>query len=447
MNMDQYIDQLLKKALESGIEAAEVYLVSRDSFRAMSQKGEVSDYTVNTTGGLSLRGLYHGKMGYAATEALDESSIAQLVEAVIDSASLVEDDDVQEIYKGDASYPEIHQYNPELDKVSEKKKIDFLLEMEKKAMAVDERIVQVVQNAFSTSSAERRIVNTYGLNLRYRDNNAFAYTYVAAKENDRVATGMGFDISRDFDKLDMGKIVGDATRDALFMLTAKPVTSGKYRVIIENIAMPDLLACFSSVFSAEEAQRGMSLLAGKEGTIIASENVTLMDDPLLKGGLATCPFDDEGVSAKTKAVIENGKLTTLLHNLKTARKAGVQSTGNASKAGYTAPIEVSPSNFFFKPGEKTLAQLMEDVGEGLVITEVSGLHAGANVVSGDFSLLAQGYTIENGKKGRPVERVTVAGNFFEMLKNIRAVGNDLIFPGSSFGSPSVDIGEIAVAGE
>lgn len=172
-----------------------------------------------------------------------------------------------------------------------------------------------------------------------------------------------------------------------------------------------------------------------------------MDDPLLKGGLATCPFDDEGVASRTKAVIENGKLTTLLHNLKTARKAGVQSTGNASKAGYTAPIEVSPSNFFFKPGEKTLDEMMADIGNGLVITEVSGLHAGANVVSGDFSLLAQGYTVVDGKKGAPVERVTVAGNFFDLLKNIRAVGSDLIFPGSPFGSPSVDIGEITVAGE
>lgn len=447
MNMDLFIEQLLKKALESGIEAAEVYLVSRDSFRAMSQQGDVSDYTVNSTGGLSLRGLYKGKMGYAATEAPDEGAIEQLISAVIDSASLIENDDVQEIFQGDESYPEINQYNPALDQVDERRKIDFLLDMEKKALSVDERIVQVAQNALSTGSSERRIVNTYGMNLKYRDNNAFAYTYVVAKEGERVSTGMGFDVTRDFDKLDMEKIVGDATRDALFMLSAKPVTSGKYRVIIQNIAMPDLLACFSSVFSAEEAQRGTSLLAGKEGTLVASDIVTLMDDPLLKGGLASCPFDDEGVAARTKAVIENGKLTTLLHNLKTARKAGVASTGNASKAGYTSPIEVSPSNFFFKPGEKTLDELMQDVGEGLVITEVSGLHAGANVVSGDFSLLAQGYTIENGKKGKPVERVTVAGNFFEMLKNIRAIGSDLIFPGSPFGSPSVDIGEITVAGE
>ena len=90
---------------------------------------------------------------------------------------------------------------------------------------------------------------------------------------------------------------------------------------------------------------------------------------------------------------------------------------------------------------------MEDVGNGLVITDVSGLHAGANAVSGDFSLLSKGYTIENGKKGRAVEQITVAGNFYAMLKNIRAFGCDLEFNGSPIGSPSVDVGEMNVAGK
>ena len=231
------------------------------------------------------------------------------------------------------------------------------------------------------------------------------------------------------------------------MLTAEPVPSGTYRAIIENKCMPDLLAAFANVFSAEAAQKGLSLLAGKEGEMIASEAVTLMDDPLLKNGLASQPFDAEGVATYTKALIENGKLTTLLHNLKTARKAGVKTTGNAAKAGYAGDVQVAPSNLYLKPGEKTLAQMMEDMGDGLVINDVSGLHAGADAISGDFSLLAQGYTVKNGKKDQAVERITVAGNFYQLLKNIRVVGSDLIFPGSSVGSPSVDVGEISVAGK
>ena len=448
MEKKVFIENLLKAALDAGIEAAEVFTSYRDSFNAMCNNGEVTSYQVATKEGLSLRGLYNGKMGYASTEAYDDEAVAMLVNGVIESATLIEDEDVQEIYAGDKEYVRIDNYNPELDKVTEDEKIKFLLEVESKVKNCgDERIVQVGRTAVSTSSNASRIQNTYGLNLSDRDNLAFSYVMAVAKEGDRVSTGMGMDFGRDFSKLSSDKIAKDAVEEALFYLHAAPVPSGTYRVIIDNHCMPDLMGVFSSVFSAEAAQKGMSLLAGKEGEMVASECVTLMDDPHMAGGLASAGFDAEGVATYTKAVIENGKLNTLLHNLKTARKAGVKSTGNATKHGYAGTIDIAPTNFFFKPGEKSLEEMMADVGEGLVITEVSGLHAGANAISGDFSLLSKGYTIEGGKKGRAVEQITVAGNFLTLLKNIRAVGNDLEFFGSSTGSPSIDVGEMNVAGK
>ena len=448
MEKTLFIEKLLKAALDAGIEAAEVYDAAHDSFRAMSHNGEVDNYSVASRAGLSLRGLYQGKMGYAATEADDEEAIAQLVDGVIESAQLVEDDAVQEIYRGDEKYPEIDNYAPALDRVSEADKLKLLLDMEKCALASgDERIKQVDYNMISTSSGSTRIVNTYGLNLSQRDNMAVAYLSVVAKEGDRVATGSGFAFGRDFSALNAEKIAREAVEEALFYLNAAPVPSGTYRVIIDHRRMPDLLSTFSNVFSADAAQKGMSLLAGREGETIAAPCVTLMDDPHRAGGLASSGFDSEGVATQVKAVIEKGKLTTLLHNLKTARKAGVKSTGNAGRGSYASPVGVSPSNFYFKPGDKTLAELMADMGSGIVITEVSGLHAGANPISGDFSLLAKGYTVENGRKGQPVEQITVAGNFYTMLKNIRAVGSDLEFPGSPVGSPSVDVGEMNIAGK
>ena len=445
--MEQFIQQVLAAAREAGITAAEIYLSSGDSFRAMCQQGQVNNYTVNSTRGLSLRGLYQGKMGYAATEAFDDEAVAQLVRGVKESAALIEDEDVQEIYPGDAEYPALDQYNPALDQVPEARKLQFVLDLEKCAKEKDPRIVQLTYDMLSTTSGQTRIANSYGLNLSFRDNLAVAVASALAKEGDRVSTGTGFAISRDFEALSVEKIAGEAVEEALFMLHAAPVPSGTYRAIIHSRCMPDLLGVFSDVFSAENAQKGMSLLAGKEGEVIATPCVTLMDDPLLPGGLASRPFDAEGVAARPKAVIENGRLTTLLHNLKTARKAGVKTTGNAAKGGYAGTVEVAPSNFYLKPGEKSLEQLTAEMGEGLVITDVSGLHAGANAISGDFSLIAQGYTVKNGRKDQPVERITVAGNFYQLLKNIRAVGSDLCFPGSSMGSPSVDVGEIAVAGK
>lgn len=447
MTIDQFIQALLEEAKKAGIEAAEIYLSSGDSFRAMCQQGEINNYTVNTAAGLSLRGLYQGKMGYAATEAFDESAVKQMVSAVVESAELTEDDDIQEIYRGDAEYPTVNNYQPALDQVDEKAKMEFLLDVEKKAKEKDPRIVQTTYNMISSGSDEEKIVNSYGLNLTHKDNMLFAVVNVMAKEGEKVSTGGSFVVDRDFAKLDAQKMADEAVEEALFMLKAAPVPSGSYRAIIHAKCMPDLLGVFSGVFTAESAQKGMSLLMGKEGEMIASEAVTLLDDPLLPGGLASRPFDAEGVATHTKAVIENGRLTTLLHNLKTARKAGVKTTGNAAKGGYASPVSVSPSNFYIKPGEKTLEELMADMGDGLVITEVSGLHAGANPISGDFSLIAQGYTVKDGKKDAAVEQITVAGNFYQLLKNIRVVGSDLCFPGSSVGSPSVDVGEIAVAGK
>ena len=447
MTIEQFIQALLDEAKKAGIEAAEIYLASGDSCRAMCVEGEISNYTVNATRGLSLRGLYRGKMGYAATEALDEDAVGQLVRAVKESAELTEDEDVQEIYQGDDAYPQVETYQPALDQVPEEKKLNLVLALEKEAKAMDGRIAGLSYDMVTTSSSESRLVNTYGLNLCHRDNFAYAYVGAIAKEGERVATGWGFKGTRQFEELDAKAIAGEAVEEALFMLKAAPVPSGTYRAIIDRKCMPDLLGVFAGVFSAESAQKGLSLLAGKEGEMIASDAVTIMDDPLLKDGLNSYPFDAEGVAARTKAVVDKGRLCTLLHNLKTARKAGVKTTGNAAKAGYAGTVNVSPSNFFLTPGPKSLEEMMADMGDGLVITQVSGLHAGANAISGDFSLIAQGYTVKNGKKDAAVEQITVAGNFYQLLKNIRAVGNDLCFPGSSVGSPSVDVGEIAVAGK
>lgn len=446
--MKAFIDRLLKTALENGIEAAEVYQASSDSFRAMAHNGEVSDYSVSSASGLSLRGIYQGKMGYAATEAMDEEAIGQLIRGVKESAELVESNDPAEIYTVGDEYTETDTYAPALETVTEEQKLDLLLKLEKAALSTgDKRISNIGRVMVMTGSGRRMLVNTNGLDLSSRSNHAAAMLSVVARDEGRVATGGSFQTARDFSQLNAEKITAEAIEEALFYLYASPIASGSYRVIIDRRCMPDLLQTFCGVFSADMAQKGLSLLKDKEGEMIAAPCVTLMDDPHMKDGFGTDSFDAEGVATKVKAVIENGRLTTLLHNLKTARKAGVASTGNAGKAGYAAPVDIRPYNFYFKPGTKTLEEMMADIGNGVVITEVSGLHAGANPLSGDFSLLSKGYTVENGKKGHAVEQITLAGNFYTMLKNIRCVGSDLEFVGSPFGSPSVDVGEMVIAGK
>lgn len=446
MILDAFLHKLMDAARDAGIEAAEAYIASGDSFRAVSAQQEIVQYAVNTTCGLSLRGLYGGRMGYASTEVMDDDAVGQLVNGVVESASLSDEEDKQFIYAGDKAYPSVDTYNPALESITPKEKLDFVLNMEKSALNSDPHVKQIQHNTILTGSGQVRIKNTYGLDISFKGNYCGAYLQPIAREGDKASTAFDITLSHDFSKLNYQSLAESAVKKAVFGLNGKPVKSGNYHVILENGAMADILDTFSGIFSAENTQHDLSLLKGRVGETIASTCVVLMDDPLLPYGEGSRPFDAEGVASRTKAVIENGVLKTLLHNLKTAQKDGTQTTGNASKASYSAPVRVSATNFFLKPGPDDLEAMMKRMGGGLVITEVSGLHSGANGVSGDFSLLAKGFTVKEGKKGNAVEQITIAGNFYQLLKNIQAVGSDLKFPGSNVGSPSVDVGEMAIAG-
>ena len=446
MDMNAFIDRVLDAAKKAGLEQAEVYYNEGNSFSASSVKGEIADYSVHSTGGLSLRGLWKGKMGYASTEAFDDEAISQLISGVQESAELIEDESVQEIFAGSPHYETVENYNAALDKVDEKDKLALVLQLENEALHMDERISQVGHAMVETGSGLTILKNTYGLSLSHRDNSALAYVDAVARKENHVSNEDKFKVTRDFSSLDAKEIAKAAVENTLFMLDAVPVKSGTYRALFEPTAVVSFLATFCGVFSAENAQQGLSLLLNKEGETIAAPCVTLCDDPLLDGGFSSRPFDAEGVATYKKNIIENGVLKTLLHNLKTARKAGVQTTGNASRSSYSSSMRVGPFNLYFVPGMQTKEQLMESMGDGLVITDVSGLHAGANAISGDFSLIAKGYTVKNGKKDAAVEQITVAGNFYQLLKNIRAVGSDLTFPSGGIGSPTLDVGEISVAG-
>ena len=197
-------------------------------------------------------------------------------------------------------------------------------------------------------------------------------------------------------------------------------------------------------------QKGLSLLADKEGTVIASEALTLSEEPMLDKALLKIPFDSEGVRTKSKNIINNGKFETALYNTKTARKANRQSTGNGFRSSYASSVGILTTNIVIKPDSLDLEGLCKEVNNGIYITDLNGLHAGVNAISGDFSLQSEGYLIKDGLLVRPIEQITVADNFFEILKKIRVVGNDVInYPVDmgEFFSPSIVIDSVSVSGD
>jgi PmbA protein len=216
--------------------------------------------------------------------------------------------------------------------------------------------------------------------------------------------------------------------------------------------MRSLLSVFSSAFSAKAALDGMSKLKGREGEKIASDIVTVTDDPQREGNFIGTNFDAEGVATHRRAVVEAGVLKTLLHNRETAKKAGVESTANASKHSYSSPVGVSPYAFCIEAGEFNRDELIAKVGNGIYVNSLSGLHAGANAVTGDFSIQSAGFIIRDGKIAEAVKSFTIAGNFFELLKNIDGLSNDLQISASqggftTFGSPAVLVHNMSVAGK
>nr|WP_321027242.1 TldD/PmbA family protein [Clostridium neonatale] len=447
MEFNLFKEKLFEEANKAGFEEYEIYYADGESLSINIYEGEVEKYKLNTAFGLSFRGKINGKMGYSYSEILDEEAIKTLIENAKSAALTIENDDVKFIYEGDKEYKEIDCFKKELEGINPDKYIELALQMEKECKKQCDKVINFSSCAIGYGKSTYGIINSKGLNLKNERNSLSAYVIPIIEADGEKYDGMGYVLAQKLDDIKPDELAKQAIEEATSRIGGKSIPSGNYKIIINNEAMVSLLGTFSSIFNSEQAQKGLSLLQGKEGEIIASDIVTLIDDPHLKDGLGTCSFDDEGVATYTKEIVTNGKLNTLLYNLKTANKAGVKSTGNGFKSSYASTVGVSETNFYIKSGEKTFDELCEIVKDGVIITEFAGLHSGASSVTGDFSLAAKGFMIENGKKTFPVEQITIAGNFFTLLKDIEEVGCDLKFPMSSIGSPSIIVKELSIAGK
>lgn len=446
MERKAFLEKVLACGKEAGFADCEVYYRGGKAFEVLILEGEVANYENSREEGLSFRGNIHGRTGYAYTERLAEEAIPFLIETAKENAALLSPEDAEELYAGEDSYPMTEGVNEELEKLGISEKIAAAMRMETAALAGAEEIASLDYCALGTALAEVAIKNTKGLDVSFAKNFATAYVSAIARKGEETKTGSYFWKAQDWNDFDPEKTGREAARRAAAHLGATSVPSGKYDVVLDGRAMVSLLGAFAGVFFAENTQKGFSLLAGKTGKKIAALQVTLRDDALLVGGYGTQPFDSEGVSGKNKAVVENGILQTLLYNRKTAKKDGVSSTGNGFKAGLTGSVKTATTNFYLVPGEKTQAELFAELKDGLFITGLMGLHAGTNMVSGDFSLSAEGFRITDGKQGQPVEQITIAGNFYQLLQAVEGLAADLYFTSSGIGSPSVLVRNLDIAG-
>ena len=448
MNFNEFKELVIAECKALGIAEYELYYQAGSSTSVDTFQHSINEFTSSYSGGLCFRCIVNGKMGYASTENLSASQAKAVVAKAVDNAVNLEAEEAVFLGEGGQEYEPLEDKSYALPTTEEL--IAKVLETTEKLYAADPMAVDGCQTQGIIETSEVAIYNSKGLDL-HRSSSASGLVAVGVVSN-------GKEMSNDYqiklgklDEIDVDAMVKKAVDGAKEKLGGEVAPTGQYPVIFSTEAMCSLLGVYSSIFNSEAAQKGLSKLAGKEGEAIAAPCVTLVDDPFHCDNPEPMNFDAEGSPTHKKAVIENGVLNTLLYNLKTAAVAGKKTTGNASKAGYDAAVGIRPFTMYLQGGDITEEELLQKAGNGVYITSLGGLHAGADAISGDFSLQSSGYMIENGVKTRYVKSFTVAGNFYELLKNIVALADNCRLPramgSTTFGAPSVLVDGLSVAGK
>lgn len=445
MDIKLFIDKVFDTAKNMKLDDFEIYFTSSENETIKVFKGEIDTYSNSQNMGISFRVKVNEKMGYSYTESIEEEDIIPLIERAISNTNVIENLDIIEIYGEKSIYEKIDSFNPALKDITVDEKIDFLLKAEKTALELDSRVKSVNYCVIGSGYGENIIKNSKGLDLYHNGNSIYAYIAVVVQDGESIKNDSAYIVTKDFSNMDPIKLATEAVTKALNKLNSISIDSKPYGVIIENDAFADLLGAMSGIFSGEAVQKGVSKLKDKIGEVVANSIVTITDNPHLKDGYGSAPFDAEGVPTQCKHLIENGILKTYLHNLKTAKKDNIKTTGNAAKGGYKGTMGISTFNLYLEKGNLSFQELLDKLQNGVLITGFSGLHSGLNSISGDFSLATEGFLIENGAITKPLNQVTSAGNFFDLLKNIEYIGTDLKFNLSGVGSPSLLIKNISIS--
>lgn len=448
MTFEEFKKELIIALKKEQVEAYEIFAQIGQSQSIASHKGEIKKFSSGTTIGVNLKCIINGRVGYASTEKLEKEEAYHLAKTAKNNAQFLPEDPDETLFSdsetiglstSDFSYTDSHSL--------EKK----VLAMEAAAKDYSEKIEAVSHCQMAEGATKTFLVNSKGLDKARESQIAYAVVGSVAKDESDTYNQFEQASAPSIAALDTQKIGEKASELTLKYLGAQPLKTGNYNVVLQNDTAIDLLSTFCDIFSTENTEKGLSLLKDKIGLKIAGNAVTLKDSPYHKESGLNCQFDDQGVPVKEKNIIEKGVLKTLLNNVKWANNTKTELTGNGFKGGYSSPVSISPCNFYIEKGTSTKEELLNTCKEGVLITSLGGLHAGANVSTGDFSLEAKGFFISEGKVSHPLKAFTVSGNFYNILKDIDTVGNDLYFdiPGTHtvFGSPSLLIKGLSLAGQ
>jgi len=433
-------------AAEAG-EQVEAYADEDRRTEVSALRGEIEGMTFAGSVGLGVRVIRDGRLGYAwaADPTLEEAR--ETVRRARDNAALAEPDEHNGLPEPEASAPMPEIFREQSAAVRADDKVRMALDLERYTVSRDPRVTKVDLAQVGDAVSHVAIASTTGVDAAYARTDAWALVVTLAVDGDETQTGFSYTITRGLDALTWEPVADEAVDRAVAMLGAAKPATAKVPVVLDPFAASSFLGVLAGALNAENVLKGRSLFAEMVGQAVGSSVFTLVDDGRRLDGPGACPFDAEGLPSGRTELFTAGTLNGFLHDTYTARRSGrgQRSTGNAKRGGYRSAPGVGTSNFFVDAGPRSLDELLTDAEGGVLIRDVSGVHSGANPISGEFSVGATGLRIDGGAAGEPLREMTIASTIPEMLKGVAGVGSDLRFF-SSVGTPSILIGEMTLAG-
>jgi PmbA protein len=431
------------EAAESG-EAVEAYAEESRRTEASALRGEVEGLEFAESRGVGVRIVRDGRLGYAWAADPDADEVREIVRRARENAALAGEDEHHVLPEPAPWEPIPELFHEASAAVPPETKTKLALDLEARAISRDPRVTKIDEAQAGDAVSRVAIASTAGVEAEYVRTDAWCLAVTLAVDGDETQTGFSYRIARGLDELAWEEVADEAVERGVRMLGAAKPPTARMPVVLDQFAAMSFLGVLAGALSADAVQKGRSLFANLVGEQVGSDLLLLVDDGTNVDGPGAAPFDDEGVPSGRTELFTKGVLNGFLHNTYTAHKGQTTSTGNG-KRGYRMPPAVGASNFYLDAGETPPEELLRRAEGGVLIQDVSGVHSGANPISGEFSVGATGLRISGGELGEPLREMTIASTLPEMLAGITGVGDDLRFF-SSVGTPSVLIGEMTLAG-
>lgn len=447
VDLEQAAARAVEAALAAGADDAEAWAEHGVEREIRVYEGAVESLTDAASHGLGIRSFNGGRWGYAYGTDLTDGGLKSLAQAAAGAAAVADPDEHAGLPDAFGAADVGSLSSPALADWDTARKIDLALAIERAARS-REGVSQVEETMYADASGRVAVANSRGFNAAFESTIAYAWSSAFAGEGSDLMTGLGVGMGREPGAIDPEAVGTEAADRALSLAGARQPEGRRCPVVLDPFVAASFAGFIGGMLSADAVQRGRSLFADKEGEEIAGTGFVLADDGTHPEGPSTAPFDGEGSPRRRTPLIDGGKLLTFLYDVRTARKGGRETTGNAGRGSYRTPPSVSTTNLVLEAGDATMAELIARAGDGLYVASVAGLHSGVNPVSGTFSVGATGRLIENGELGRPVREITIASDLVSMLKAVQAVGGPgrwVPFGGSVRSAP-VLIAEMQVSG-